>query len=114
MRTVLLVALGLASGCKKDHEAAPAPTPLAPVTGSGAAPAPATAPADPAAFERVTKEPLDYPYQMIPLLAGFDCDCDLQIAARAKLEPLVDYIRADTRAAGPDIDVRIKSYMMEH
>jgi len=116
MRTVLLVALVLASGCKKDHEAAPAPTPLAPVTGSGAAPAPAPAPApaDPAAFERVTKETLDYTYQMIPLLAGFDGDCDHQIAAMAKLEPLVDKIRADTLAAGPDIDVRIKSYMMEH
>ena len=118
MRTLLLAALVAplwASGCKKDHEAAPAPAPLAPAVGSAAAPAPApAAPADPAAFERVTKETLDYTYQMIPLLAGFDGDCDHQIAAMAKLEPLVDKIRADTVAAGPDIDTRIKTYMMEH
>lgn len=114
MRTVLLAALVLASGCKKDHEAAPEPAPLAPVAGSAEAPPPAPAPADPAALERVTKETLDYTYQMIPLLAGFDGDCDHQIAAMAKLEPLVDKIRADTLAAGPGIDVRIKSYMMEH
>jgi len=115
MRTLLLAALVAAlCGCKKDHEAAPAPAPLAPAAGSAAAPAPAPAPADPAAFERVTKETLDYTYQMIPLLAGFDGDCDHQIAAMAKLEPLVDKIRADTAAAGPDVDTRIKSYMMEH
>jgi len=115
MRTLLLAALVAAlCGCKKDHEAAPAPAPLAPAAGSAAGPAPAPAPADPAAFERVTKETLDYTYQMIPLLAGFDGDCDHQIAAMAKLEPLVDKIRADTAAAGPDVDTRIKSYMMEH
>ena len=111
MRTALLVALVLASGCKKDHEAAPAPAPLAPATGSAPAP---PAPSDPAAVDRVTKETLEYTYQMIPLLAGFDGDCDHQIAAMAKLEPLVDKIRADTLAAGPGVDTKIKTYMMEH
>lgn len=111
MRIALLAALVLAFGCKKDHEAAPVPAPL-PAPGSATAPAPA--PADPAALERVTKETLDYTYQMIPLLAGFDGDCDHQIAAMAKLEPLVDKIRADALAAGPDVDVRIKDYMKEH
>ena len=111
MRTALLAALVLAFGCKKDHEAAPVPAPL-PAPGSATAPPPA--PGDPAALERVTKETLDYTYQMIPLLAGFDGDCDHQIAAMAKLEPLVDKIRADALAAGPDVDVRIKDYMKEH
>jgi hypothetical protein len=107
MRTALLATLVLGLGCKKDHEAAPVPAPLP-------APSAPSAPADPAAFERVTKETLDYTYQMIPLLAGFDGDCDHQIAAMAKLEPLVDKIRADSLAAGPDLDVRIKDYMKEH
>lgn len=111
MRTALLATLVFVLGCKKDHEAAPVPAPLPPPP---TAPTTAPAPADPAAFERVTKETLEYTYQMIPLLAGFDGDCDHQIAAMAKLEPLVDKIRADTLAAGPDVDVRIKSYMMEH
>jgi hypothetical protein len=111
MRIALLVTLVLAVACKKDHEAAPVPAPL-PAPGSAAEPPPA--PADPAVFERVTKETLEYTYQMIPLLAGFDGDCDHQIAAMTKLEPLVDKIRADTLAAGPDVDVRIKDYMKEH
>jgi hypothetical protein len=116
MRIVLVAALVSVLGCKKDHEAAPVPAPLpAPVApGSAVAPAPAPAPANPAALDRVTKETLEYTYQMIPLLAGFDGNCEHQIAAMAKLEPLVDKIRADTLAAGPDVDARIKAYMMEH
>lgn len=116
MRIALLAALVLAFGCKKDHENAPVPAPLpAPAApGSAVAPAPAPAPGDPAAFERVTKETLEYTYRTIPLLAGFDGNCDHQIAAMAKLEPLVDKIREDTAAAGADVDTRIKSYMMEH
>jgi hypothetical protein len=111
MRTALLATLVFVLACKKDHEAAPVPAPL---PAPPAAPTTAPAAADPAAFERVTKETLEYTYQMIPLLAGFDGDCDHQIAAMAKLEPLVDKIRADSLAAGPDLDVRIKSYMTEH
>jgi hypothetical protein len=111
---IALLALLIVLGCKKDHEAAPVPAPLPAPTGSAAAPAPAPAPTDPAALDRVTKEVLEYTDQMIPLLAGFDGDCDHQIAAMAKLEPLVDKIRADTVAAGPDVDVRIKQYMQEH
>jgi hypothetical protein len=116
MRIALLAALVFAFGCKKDHESAPVPAPLPAPTapGSAAAPPPPPAPSDPAALDRATKEILDYTYQMIPLLAGFDGNCDHQIAAMAKLEPLVDKIRADTVAAGPDVDVRIKQYMQEH
>ncbi len=77
-------------------------------------PKPPPAPADPAVFERLTKETLEYTYQMIPLLAGFDGDCYYQIAAMTKLEPLVDKIRADTLVAGPDVNTRIKDYMKEH
>ncbi|MEO6772300.1 MAG: hypothetical protein ABI467_04670 [Kofleriaceae bacterium] len=113
---IALLALLLVFGCKKDHEAAPVPAPLPAPTPSSAAPAPAPAPApaDPGVLERVTKETLDYTYRMIPLLAGFDGDCDHQIAAMAKLEPLVDQIRADSLAAGPDVGDRIKGYMREH
>jgi hypothetical protein len=114
MRIALLAALVFAFACKKDHEAAPVPAPLPAAAGSAVAPAPAPAPADPAALDRVTKEILEYTYQMIPLLAGFDGNCDHQIAAMAKLEPLVDKIRADTLAAGPDVDVRVRQYMQEH
>jgi len=114
MRIALLAALVFAFGCKKDHESAPVPAPLPAPTAQGSAATPAPAPSDPAALDRATKEILEYTDQMIPLLAGFDGNCDHQIAAMAKLEPLVDKIRADTVAAGPDVDVKIKQYMQEH
>ncbi|MEP6864620.1 MAG: hypothetical protein ABJE66_28625 [Deltaproteobacteria bacterium] len=114
MRIALLAALVFAFGCKKDHEAAPVPAPLPAPAGSAVAPTPPPTPADPAALDRVTKEILEYTYQMIPLLAGFDGNCDHQIAAMTKLEPLVDKIRADTLAAGPDVDFRVRQYMQEH
>lgn len=107
----LALALCLLVACKKDHQdAPPAPTPE-PVA---VAPAPAPAAVDPALFERVTQETLEYTYQMVPLLAAFDGDCAAQIERMKKLEPLVQKIREDSALVGDDVDLKIKDYMRAH
>jgi hypothetical protein len=107
MRFALVLCLLI--GCKKDHQDAPAAPAPEPVAVAPAAPA-----VDPAVLDRVTQETLEYTFQMVPLLASFDGDCAAQIERMKKLEPLVQKIRDDNALAGPDVDVKIKSYMRAH
>lgn len=111
MRFALVLCLLV--GCKKDHQDAPPPPTPEPVA-VAPAPGPAPAPVDPAVFERVTKETLEYTYQMVPLLAAFDGDCVAQVERMKKLEPLVQKIREDNALAGDDVDLKIKDYMRAH
>ncbi len=123
MRSALVLTFVLAAGCKK-HEATPTAGAAEPVAVAKTPPAgepagmpvgsAATAGSDDAAFERLTRETLDYTYRMVPLLASFDGDCDAQIARMKQLEPLVQQIRDDEAAVAPDFNGRIKDYMQAH
>lgn len=108
MRIALAVILAFTSfgACKKS---APAPEP-APDPGSAAA-APKV---DPAVFDRLQANILQYTYDMIPLLASFDGDCNAQIERMKKFEPIVQKIRDDEVQMDAGFEDRIKQYMRDH
>lgn len=64
--------------------------------------------------QRLVGEVLEYTYDAVPVIAGWDGSCAAQIQRMKKLEPLVRKIRVDTMALGPDGTSQIKVALLPH
>ena len=108
--------LSLLAACGQDAprtSPATAPTPTPPAV-TATADAGSAAPAPDPTLQRLVDETIDYTYKMVPLVASWDGSCSVQIQRMKQIEPLVQRIRDDTAALGPDANTQLKAALAPH
>lgn len=112
MRKLLAIAIFTLTGCQKSSPRGAEPKSAIP-TSTVKTFAAGVGSANEATRQRLVEDTIAYTYELIPLLASWDGSCAAQIRRMKKLAPLVQRIRDDTLAVGPEVASHIKDALQE-